>query len=54
MYNPMDIGTTIGVATLFYSYIGRNPKELVYIIGTAQRNCKLERFTKKLCDHLCI
>jgi hypothetical protein len=32
MYNSMEIGTIIGVATSFYSYIGRNPKELVNII----------------------
>jgi hypothetical protein len=44
MYNPMDIGTTRGVATSLYSYIGKNPKELVYKIGTAQGNCKLGRF----------
>ena len=36
MHKPMEIGTTIGVATSLYSYIGRNPKELVHRIGTMQ------------------
>jgi hypothetical protein len=41
MYNPMDIGTTRGMATSLHPYIRRHPKELLYIIGTTLRNCKL-------------
>jgi hypothetical protein len=54
MYNPMDIGTTRGVATSIYSYIGRNPKESIYKIGTEQRNCKLGRVAIEFCDHIFI
>jgi hypothetical protein len=48
MYNPMEIGTTRGVATSLYSYIGRNSKELVYIIETAQRNLQIEEELQRI------
>jgi hypothetical protein len=37
----MEIGTTRRMATSFYSYIRRHPKELVHRAGTVQRNCQL-------------
>jgi len=54
MYNPMDIGTTRRMATPLYSYIRRHPKEMVYRIETAQRNCKLGIFVVEFCYHLFI
>jgi hypothetical protein len=54
MYNPMEIGTTRGVDTSLHSYIGRNPKELVYRIGTIERNYKLERIAAEFYDHILI
>jgi hypothetical protein len=54
MYNPMEIGTTRGVDTSLHSYIGRNPKELVYRIGTIERNYKLERIAAEFYGHILI
>jgi len=50
----MEAGTTREMATPLHSYIRRHPKELIYIIGTAQRNCKLGRFAVEFCEYVCI
>ena len=42
MNNPMEIGTTRGMATSLYSYIRRHTKKLVYRTGTTQRNGRLD------------
>jgi hypothetical protein len=50
----MEIGTTRGMDKSLHSYMRRHPKELVYIIGIAQRNCKLGRFATKICNLISI
>jgi hypothetical protein len=43
--DTMEDDTTRGMASSFYPYIGRNPRELVYRPGYAQRHQIMDRIT---------
>jgi len=50
----MEDDTTRGMDSSLYPYIGRNPMELVYRLGDAQRHYKMDKLTIEFYSNLLI
>jgi hypothetical protein len=50
----MEDGTTRGMASSLYSYVGRDPRELVHTPRDVQRHYRMDKITIEFCNNLLI